>query len=246
MSELQILYRDDDYIVINKPSGLLVHRSEIDKRETRFALQMLRDQIGQRVYPVHRLDKPTSGVLVFALHSGAASKLQQAFSERQVNKEYMAVVRGYAPESGIIDYALSDKREKEEKRHADDLREPQPALSEYQRIATIELPFSTGRFSTSRYSLVRVVPETGRKHQIRRHLHHIAHPIIGDTRYGEGRHNRLFREQFQSYRLLLWSRSVSFSHPFTGEEIQVSTGVPEDIMPLFDRFGWPDPQNGQC
>ncbi len=241
MNELTILYQDDDLIAIDKPSGLLVHRSEIDRRETRFALQVLRDQIGRRVYPVHRLDKPTSGILLFGLHSEAAGRLQAAFRDRKVSKEYRAVVRGYAPESGTIDYALSDKREKEEKRRASDVRPPQPAVSRFRRLATVELPVASGRHSTSRYSLVQVSPETGRKHQIRRHLDHIAHPIIGDTRYGEGRHNRLFRERYQSHRLLLWASGLEFSHPFGGQQIRLAVPTPEEVAPLFRAFSWPLP-----
>ncbi|MCW8884878.1 MAG: pseudouridine synthase [Motiliproteus sp.] len=239
MCELPILYRDEDFIIIDKPSGLLVHRSEIDRRETRFALQLLRDQIGQRVYPVHRLDKPTSGVLAFALHSEAAGHLQEAFREKSVDKGYFAIVRGFTQEQATIDYALSDKREKEEKKHPDHIREPQSAVSHYQRLATVELPISVGRYPQARYSLVSVSPETGRKHQIRRHFHSIAHPIVGDTRYGEGRHNRLFREHFQSHRLLLWSAKLSFCHPYSGERITISTEVPEEIRPLFKAFDWP-------
>ncbi len=239
MTDLTILYQDDNYIAIDKPSGLLVHRSEIDRRETRFALQLLRDQIGQRVYPVHRLDKPTSGVLVFALHSEATSLLQQAFQERQVDKAYYAIVRGYTEEQATIDYPLSDKREKEEKRRKTDIRPPQEAVSHYQRIATIELPISVGKFLQSRYSLVRISPETGRKHQIRRHFHSIAHPLIGDTRYGEGRHNRLFRDNFDSHRLLLWSAGIRFIHPYTGKLITIETTVPEEVLPLFEAFNWP-------
>ncbi len=241
MTELNILYQDDDYIAIDKPSGLLVHRSEIDRRETRFALQLLRDQIGQRVYPVHRLDKPTSGVLLFGLHSAAASYLQQAFQQQQVSKAYLAIVRGYACESGVIDYALSDKREKEEKRRASDVRAPQPARTDYQRLATIELPVAIGRHPSARYSLLLVYPRSGRKHQIRRHLHHIAHPIIGDTRYGEGRHNRLFRERYQSHRLLLWSAGLGFIHPFSKRLVEIKTTVPNELVPLFNEFGWPQP-----
>ncbi|MEH6628682.1 MAG: pseudouridine synthase [Motiliproteus sp.] len=239
MTDLHILYQDDDFIVIDKPSGLLVHRSEIDRRETRFALQLLRDQIGQRVYPVHRLDKPTSGVLVFALHSEASSLLQQSFMERRVDKEYFAIVRGYAPEQDVIDYALSDKREKEEKRRKTDIRPPQEAVSRFQRLATVELPIAVGKFPQSRYSLVRVNPETGRKHQIRRHFHTIAHPIIGDTRYGEGRHNRLFRDNFDSHRLLLWSAAIRFIHPYSGELTKIETTVPSEVLPLFEAFNWP-------
>ncbi len=239
MTELSILYQDEDLVAIDKPSGLLVHRSEIDRRETRFALQLVRDQIGQRVFPVHRLDKPTSGVLVFALHAAAAGKMQELFRERLVEKAYFAIVRGHTEDQATIDYPLSDKREKEEKRRHTDIRPPQDAVSRYQCMAKVELPIAVGRYPQSRYSLVRVIPETGRKHQIRRHFHSIAHPIIGDTRYGEGRHNRLFRDNFNSHRLLLWSAGISFTHPTSGELLKIETQVPKEIQPLFETFNWP-------
>ncbi len=239
MSELTILHQDDNFIAIDKPSGLLVHRSEIDRTETRFALQMLRDQIGRHVYPLHRLDKPTSGVLLFALSPEAASLMQPVFQEGQISKTYQALLRGYAPEAGEIDYALSDKREKEEKRRASDIRPPQPAVTHFRRLAEVELDYPVGRFATARYSLVEASPVTGRKHQIRRHMHHISHPIVGDTRYGDGRHNRLFRDRMDSHRLLLWASRLSFTDPFSGQPLDIRAPLPAEVIPLFQRFNWP-------
>lgn len=239
MTELTILYRDDNFIAIDKPSGLLVHRSEIDRTETRFALQLLRDQIGQHVYPLHRLDKPTSGVLLFALSAAAASRMQPLFQQGLISKSYQAVLRGYAPETGEIDYALSDKREKEEKRRASDIRPPQSAVTRFRRLAEVELDYPVGRFATARYSLVEANPVTGRKHQLRRHMHHISHPIVGDTRYGDGRHNRLFRDRLHSHRLLLWASRLSFIDPFTEQPIVIRAPLAAEVIPLFERFNWP-------
>lgn len=241
MSPLSILYQDDDFVAINKPSGLLVHRSEIDRREKRFALQMLRNQIGQHVYPIHRLDKPTSGVLLFGLHSKAASEMQTLFQSRDVKKEYHAIVRGYMEDEGVIDVPLSDKREKEEKTFPDRIRDPQPSVTEYQCIAKVEVPFATKRYSTSRYSMVRVQPLTGRKHQIRRHLDHSAHPIIGDTRYGDGVHNRYFRDQVRVRRLLLWASALQFIQPFSGKPIHIQAPTPNKVKRVLYEFGWTDP-----
>ncbi|WP_207061143.1 pseudouridine synthase [Motiliproteus sp. SC1-56] len=242
MSELRILYRDRDFIAIDKPSGLLVHRSEIDRRETRFVLQMLRDQIGQRVYPVHRLDKPTSGVLLFGLYPEAAGRMQQVFRERRVSKSYLAVVRGYLEAAGEIDYSLSDKREREEKRRPEDVRPPQPAVTRYQGLARAEIPVPLGRYASCRYSLVALYPQTGRKHQLRRHMNHIAHPIVGDTRYGEGGHNRLFRQRFDLNRLLLFATGLSFWHPFIEQRVEIRAGLPSAMAPLFEDFGWSLPE----
>ncbi|MEH6473179.1 MAG: pseudouridine synthase [Halopseudomonas sp.] len=239
MSELDIHYQDDHYVVIDKPTGLLVHRSPIDRRETRFALQLLRDQLGQHVYPVHRLDKPTSGLMIFALHSEAASKMQLAFRERQVHKTYHAVVRGHAADSGVIDHPLSDKREKEEKRCVDDVRPPQDALTHYRCIERVELDIPLGRYPCSRYSLVEMQPHTGRKHQLRRHMKHLNHHMIGDTRYGDGKHNKLFRDHFDNQRLLLFATGLEFLHPYSEQQFQVRAPIPVELQPLFDALGWP-------
>lgn len=237
MRLLRVLYQDEYYIAINKPSGLLVHRSEIDRSERRFALQLLRNQIGQHVYPIHRLDKPTSGVLLFGLSSEAASRAQQAFRARKVTKEYLAVCRGYLPEGGIIDYPLSDNREKMERGEQE--RPPQPATTRFECLGTTEVPYPVGRYPAARYSLLKLIPETGRKHQLRRHLKHLSHPIVGDTRYGDGKHNRLFREQFNSRRLLLFAIRLQLVHPFTGETLCIESALPKAMRPLFGNLNLP-------
>lgn len=237
MRLLRVLFQDQHYIAINKPSGLLVHRSEIDRSERRFALQLLRNQIGQHVFPIHRLDKPTSGVLLFGLHAEAASRAQEAFRARQVKKEYLAVCRGYMPVEGVIDYPLSDNREKMERGEQE--RPPQPATTSYRCLGTTELPFALGRYDAVRYSLLKLMPETGRKHQLRRHLKHISHPIVGDTRYGDGQHNRLYREQFNSRRLLLFAIRLQLIHPYTGELLCIESELPKAMRPLFGALKLP-------
>ncbi len=241
MSQLTILYQDDDYVAINKPSGLLVHRSDIDRYEKRFALQMLRNHLGQHVFPVHRLDKPTSGVLLFGLSSLAASKMQEIFQARDVKKEYHAIVRGYMEEEGVLDKPLSDIREKFEKAKPDEMREPQVATTRYKTVAKIEVPFANKRYSTSRYSLICAYPETGRKHQIRRHLDQSSHPIIGDTRYGDGVHNRYFRDQIRVRRLLLWSSRLTFTQPLTGKLVDIQAPTPNKVKRVLYEFNWADP-----
>lgn len=241
MSQVSILYQDSDYVAINKPSGLLVHRSDIDRHEKRFALQMLRNQLGQHVFPVHRLDKPTSGVLLFALSSEAASKMQQVFQSRDIYKEYHAIVRGYMDDKGVLDKPLSDIREKIEKANPDQMREPQAAMTRFETVARVEVPFANKRYPTSRYSLVRALLETGRKHQIRRHLDQSAHPIIGDTRYGDGVHNRYFRDHVRVRRLLLWSSRLRFIQPITGEAVDIQAPTPNKVKRVLYEFGWEDP-----
>ena len=151
---LDILYQDEHLVAVHKPAGLLVHRSMIDKYETRFALQMVRNQVGQHVYPVHRLDKPTSGVLLFALSSDIAKSVGEQFAAHTIEKTYLAVVRGYIDESGVIDYALKEELDKKSDKQARADKPAQDAVTEYQRLATVELDEAVGRYNTARYSLV--------------------------------------------------------------------------------------------
>ncbi len=226
---LDIIYHDETLVVINKPSGLLVHRSPIDKRETRFALQLIRDQIGQRVYPVHRLDKPTSGVLLFALNSTAAQQLSDQFAARSVRKSYLALVRGYTASDGLIDYALQEQLDRVADAHASQDKPAQAAVTAYRCRDQFELPYPMSGHTTSRYSLLDLFPSTGRKHQLRRHMKHISHPIIGDTTHGDGRHNQLFREKFDCQRLLLHAACLEVKHPLTQHPLQFNAPLPADF-----------------
>lgn len=204
---LPVLYLDDRLVVVDKPSGLLVHRSAIDRHETRFAMQIVRDQLGRHVYPVHRLDKGTSGALALALDPEAATGLSQAFAARTVTKTYVALVRGWPDVAGTIDRALvavEDARVKPQS------REPREATTTYKRLAAYELPVRVDRYPSSRYALLELSPLTGRRHQLRRHLAGASHPIVGDSTYGKGRHNRLFAERFGVCRLLLACTRLEF------------------------------------
>ena len=236
--ELPILYRDESLIAVHKPSGLLVHRTALDFYETRFALQIVRDQIGQRVYPVHRLDKGTSGVLLFALNENAGRQLSRQFEAQQVHKRYLAVVRGHPEEQGVIDHPLV--RRPDEVEFVDPRAEqlPQDAVTVYQRLATVELPYAVDRYPSSRYALLALQPQTGRRHQLRRHLKHIAHPIIGDATYGKGRHNRLFQQLFNVQRMLLACLSMDIQHPETGQPLHLSAPVAEDFGQVVRGLGW--------
>lgn len=236
--ELEVLYRDPFFIVVNKPSGLLVHKSPIDRHETRFALQIVRDQIGEYVYPVHRLDKPTSGVLLFALDQEVAKVLSNMFRSGEIVKEYIAVVRGYSEEEGMIDHPLKQMLDTKVQKAQGITKEAQEAQTYYRRLATVELPYPVSRYPVARYSLVRLQPKTGRKHQLRRHMKHIFHPIIGDTKHGRGEHNKLFREKYDIRRLLLHADSIAFEHPVTKEKIALSAPLDENFRKLFDLFGW--------
>lgn len=235
---LPILYRDDHMVAVNKPAGLLVHRSAIDRYETRFAVQILRDQLGQQVFPIHRLDKPTSGVLLFALSSGSAQKMGETMREHRVAKTYVAVVRGYAPDSGTIDHPLKEERDKCSDRKMRDDKPAQPAVTEFKRLATIELPIAVDKYPCTRYSLVACYPQTGRKHQLRRHLKHINHPIIGDPKHGKSLHNRFFQTQFSAHRLMLAATELTFPHPHTDQLLNITAPLDDIFCGLLREFDW--------
>jgi tRNA pseudouridine65 synthase len=203
---LPLLYRDGALAAVSKPSGMAVHRGW--SRERIVVLTLVRDHLGRAVFPVHRLDRATSGALVLALDPGTARALQEQFVAGRVGKRYLALVRGIPPEQGVIDHPVP--------------RSPEgprvPAVTEYRRLATFE-----------RYALLEVVPRTGRLHQIRRHLKHLSHPLIGDVRYGKGEHNRLFRERFGLHRLALHALEIAFDHPEDGRRLTIVAPVPEDL-----------------
>ncbi|MEF9944729.1 MAG: pseudouridine synthase [Burkholderiaceae bacterium] len=232
---LSIIYQDDHLVVIDKPAGLLVHRSEIDRHETRFAVQLLRDQIGRRVIPVHRIDKGTSGLLVFCFDPGMAARLGEQFASRVVDKRYLAVVRGHSPQDLLIDHALAPPIDPY-------LRAPekaaQPARTWLARVATIEVPVAVDRYPSSRYALVVLEPETGRRHQLRRHMKHIAHPIVGDATYGVGRHNRMIAAEFGVARLLLAAARLRFAHPASGVELDLRCAPGDGFADLLAAFQW--------
>jgi tRNA pseudouridine65 synthase len=235
-ANLSILYQDQYLVAINKPSGLLVHRSMIDRHETQFAMQMLRDQLGQHVFPVHRLDKPTSGVLVFALSSQIARELGQQFAQQSVDKTYLSIVRGHASEQGEIDYALKEKLDKIADKKAAQDKPAQAAVTQYQCLATFELPFAVSRYPSARYSLLQLQPKTGRKHQLRRHLAHINHPIVGDTTHGDGKHNTFIRQQFEFKQLALTCKSMTLAHPVTGLKLRLHCDLDINIMQLLEKW----------
>ena len=222
---LDILYLDDYLAIVHKPAGWLVHRTPLDKGETRFVLQALRDQLGQHVWPVHRLDKGTSGVLVFALSAEVARTLGQAFETGEgLHKTYRAMVRGWPLQAGLIDHPL--------KRMPDDMRsereEVQPAQTRYETLRRGELPIAQGNFATLRWAEVQLQPLTGRRHQLRRHMKHIAHPIMGDATHGKGPLNRAVAEHLGLQRLWLHALRLNMRHPVTGQALTIEAPCSEE------------------
>lgn len=225
-AEILVLHRDSHLVAVHKPAGLLVHRNAHAGREP-FLLQLLRDQLGQRLYPVHRLDRPTSGLMIMALSPQAAHTLALQFAAQEVAKTYLAVTRGFTPAQGLIDDPLKSES-----------GVLQDARTEFTRLATAEIQHPVGPNPTARYSLLRVSPKTGRTHQIRRHFAHIRHPLIGDVLRGDGRQNRFFREHFGLQRLLLASTALTFRHPEDNTPMTLTCPPAQELLDLFDRLGW--------
>ncbi len=239
---LDIVFQDEYFVAVNKPAGMLVHRSWLDKHETQFVMQTLRDQIGQHVFPLHRLDRPTSGVLIFALSSGVASQVMPMFANHEMVKTYHAIVRGWIEDTGRLDYALKVELDKIADKHASQEKEAQEAITDYRSLAKTEIPYSTGKFPTTRYCLMELKPLTGRKHQLRRHMAHLRHPIVGDTTHGDGKHNKLFREVYDSHRLLLHASSLEFVHPFTNQTVLIKAKVDDTWQKICEEFAWQMPE----
>lgn len=235
---LEIVYQDEHLVAVNKPAGWLVHRSWLDRKEKVVVMQTVRDQIGQHVFTVHRLDRPTSGVLLMALSPAVARQLAQQFEQHQIEKVYHAVVRGYVTDDGVIDYALTEELDRIADKFANPDKAPQPAVSHYRALACAEMPVAIGRYDTSRYSLLELKPQTGRKHQLRRHMAHLRHPIIGDTTHGDLRQNRGMAAHFGCARLMLHASQLSLTHPVTGQRLSIQARWDEDWQRVMAQFGW--------
>lgn len=214
---MKVLHRDEHLLAVDKPSGLAVHRGWVDDEIT--ALDLARSIAGRHVYPAHRLDRGTSGVLLFALSPEIASRLGEAFGEGRTRKVYRAIVRGHPGPEGVIDHPVRRGEERDSPRV--------PAVTAWVRLATCEHP-REGDWPL-KYSLVEARPETGRLHQIRRHMKHLSHPIVGDVRYGKREHNHLCRERFGLARLALHACALSFTHPVSGEPLTLEADLPDDL-----------------
>ncbi len=235
---LDIIYQDEWLVAINKPAGWLVHRSWLDRHEKVFVMQTVRDQIGQHVFTVHRLDRPTSGVLLMGLSSEVGRQLSQQFEQHQLQKTYHAVVRGWLEGEETLDYALTEELDKIADKFSQPEKAPQPATTHWRSVATAELPVAVSRYDTSRYTLMELKPKTGRKHQLRRHMTHLRHPIIGDSAHGDLRQNRSAAAHFGMQRLMLHASELSLTHPVTGEPLVLRAGLDAIWQRMMAQFGW--------
>lgn len=236
--EIEILFEDEALVAIHKPAGLLVHRTYLARKEHWFAMQLTRDKVGCHVFPVHRLDRPTSGVLLFGKSSTVANHLCGQFASHSIRKHYLALVRGNMHESGLLDYPLKEELDELADKDVDPDKPAQDAITAYRPLLNSEIPYSSGRYPSSRFALMHLEPQTGRKHQLRRHMAHLRHPIVGDTTHGDGKQNRFFREHFGVNRLWLIAKRLEITHPLTGQPLAIESELEPEWLSIFEGLGW--------
>lgn len=220
---LEIIFQDAYLVVINKPHGLLVHQSPIARDAEEFALQMLRDQIGQNVWPAHRLDRKTGGLLIFSLHKETNGLIQKLFRENLIQKKYLAIVRGHTPDEMEIDYPLKKENGL-----------MQEAFTFFKTLQKAEIEIAFGKYLTSRYSLVEAEPQTGRMHQLRKHFAHIHYPIIGDRPHGCNKQNKLFKDTWQMDTMLLHASELEFIHPVSKEKLNLRAPLQTEFKRMME------------
>jgi tRNA pseudouridine65 synthase len=218
---LEIVYENDHIIAINKPHGLLVHQSPIARDANEFALQLLKEQVGHKVYPAHRLDRKTAGILLFAKNANYAKQLHLLFQENKLEKTYLAIVRGYTDLEGVINYALTNEAGKN-----------QEAITRYKTLDKFEIDLPFGKHLTSRYSLVELYPETGRYHQLRKHMAHIFHPILADRPHGCNKQNKLWKETFKMDTMMLHASKLSFE--INNKKIEINAEISNEFNRVLD------------
>jgi tRNA pseudouridine65 synthase len=231
IGDIDIVFEDDVLLAVNKPAGLLIHRSKIAADENDFLLDRLREARGTDLFLAHRLDRATSGVVLLAKSRAIAGELGRQFMERRVDKRYLAVVRGWPASEGVVDYALPDVRDNSPRK---------AAVTNWRVLATTTVAIELGKYPEQRYALIEASPQTGRYRQIRKHMHHVSHHIIGDTSHGRGDHNRLWRIHFSMHRMLLHAWKLELQHPVDGTPLSMMAPLDEIWQRVVDRFGWAD------
>ncbi|MBY0244921.1 MAG: pseudouridylate synthase [Sphingobacteriaceae bacterium] len=224
---LEIIYQDEHLIAINKPHGLIVHRTPMAKDATVFALQELRNQIGKRVSPVHRLDRKTGGILLFAFEKDVEIEMHKMFQDGLVEKKYIAILRGYSPDAMDIDYPLMKENGM-----------MQDAFTSFRTLQKVELAVAFGKHETSRYSLIEASPKTGRMHQLRKHFAHIFHPIIGDRKHGCNKQNKLFKDKWEIETMCLHASELIFTHPLTKQKVHIKSDFQNDFKAVMNLLNF--------
>ncbi|MEO1451877.1 MAG: pseudouridine synthase [Bacteroidota bacterium] len=235
---INIIYQDDHLIAVHKPAGLLVHPTRQDQHTRGSLMQEVRDQIGQWVYPVHRLDKATSGLVLLALSPEIARALGDQFAQKTIRKTYQAIVRGFITAEGLIDYPLKYLWDKKTAPLGNADKAPQEAQTRFFPLQTVELPFPVGRYQTARFSWVELQPLTGRNRQLRRHMKHIFHPIIGDKKHGDHRQNKFMADYLESSDLLLQASKLELIHPHTQTPLIIAQSPQGPFAASLVRLGW--------
>ncbi|WP_456377382.1 pseudouridine synthase [Lutibacter sp.] len=227
--KIEILFEDDYIIIVNKPTNVLIHNSYYARNiKVATLLELLFTQIGKSFYPVHRLDRKTSGVIMLAKEKKQVAIFQELLNNNTLKKTYLAIVRGFIKEPILVETPVK-KPDTNVYKNAKTFCEP---------ISTKELEIPVHPYNTSRYSLVKLTPSTGRMHQLRIHMNKISHPIIGDYKYGDRFHNRMFEEKFNCYNLFLHAHSIQFKHPKTCENIFIEASFPINWISINNHFGW--------
>lgn len=229
IDHIDIIYEDEYFVAINKPNNFLVHQSHYARNIIEpTLLDVLKIQLTYPLYPLHRLDRKTSGMLLLLKNKQYVSQFQKLFTTNNITKTYFAIVRGFSNPSGKIDSPVKN----------DDTSIYKNALTHYKTINTIELNIPVYPYEKSRYSLMKLAPETGRMHQLRKHLNKISHPIVGDYKYGDRFHNRMFEDNFNCNYLFLHASNIAFVHPITKQSILLKAKFPADWNKIFSTFNW--------
>jgi len=230
---LEIIFEDPYFICVNKPNNVLVHHAHHSRNvaDEDSLLQRIKDEIGLKVYPIHRLDRKTSGIIILAKEKEFVSKFQELFTHHDIQKTYFGVVRGFAPETKTIDSPVKGR----------DANVHKEALTTLKTLEKITLNIPVKPYDSSRYSLVELSPKTGRMHQLRVHTNKISHPLIGDAKYGDKNHDTMYHKNFGWSNLFLHAGKLEFTHPFTSEKLILKATFPTDWIALFEEFSWKNP-----
>lgn len=230
---LEITFEDDYIICVNKPNNVLVHHAYHSRNvaDENSLLQIIEKEHGLKVHPIHRLDRKTSGIILMAKQKEYVAKFQDLFTQGTIQKTYYGIVRGFSPDIRIIDSPVKGR----------DAKVHKEALTHLKTLEKITLNIPVKPYDSSRYSLVELLPKTGRMHQLRVHLNKISHPLLGDPKYGDKNHNMMFEENFGWKNLFLHSGKLEFIQPFTSEKILLKATFSKDWMALFDEFSWKNP-----
>ncbi len=230
---IQVIFEDKYVLCVSKPNNMVVHHAKHSRNvaDETSLLQFIFDEKGLRTYPIHRLDRKTSGIILLAKQKEFVSNFQELFTNNQIQKSYFGILRGFSPESKIIDSPVKGR----------DANVHKEALTYLKTLAQITLTIPVKPYHTSRYSLVKLSPKTGRMHQLRVHMNKISHPLIGDPKYGDKNHNTMFETNFNCKNLFLHAGQLEFTHPFTDKQLNLKSSFPKDWLLIFGRFSWKNP-----